>query len=222
LVHHTLDAPEQWAIAVLVGLVLLRQMVTVAENRDLARRLAASEADLRRRATHDDLTGLPNRALLLERLHGATTPGPSGIMLVDLDGFKQVNDAWGHETGDALLIEVARRLREGIRETDTAARIGGDEFVVVLSAQADVVNEVAGRLLTSLGAPYVIGEVVVQDVGASVGVAILQASRDAVASERALRDADHAMYVAKRSGGHRIETSLNVASESGGRNAAAS
>jgi diguanylate cyclase (GGDEF)-like protein len=160
--------------------------------------------------------------LLLERLHGATTPGPSGILLVDLDGFKQVNDAWGHETGDALLIEVARRLREGIRETDTAARIGGDEFVVVLSAQADVVNEVAGRLLTSLGAPYVIGEVVVQDVGASVGVAILQASRDAVAFERALRDADHAMYVAKRSGGHRIETSLNVASESGGRNAAAS
>jgi diguanylate cyclase (GGDEF)-like protein len=224
VVNHTLDVPEQCAIAVLVGLVLLRQTVTLAENRDLVRQLASREADLRHRATHDALTGLPNRTLLLERLQAIARAGPVGVLLIDLDGFKQVNDAWGHDTGDALLVEVAGRLSAGVRAADTAARIGGDEFVVVVQAGADAVNDVAVRLLESLTAPYALGPCVVRDIGASVGVATLSEGECAAADcERALRRADQAMYVAKRGGGRRLEfASGGEVSSSGPADAAAS
>jgi diguanylate cyclase (GGDEF)-like protein len=219
VVNHALDLPEQGAIAVLVGLVLLRQTVTLAENRDLVCQLASREADLRHRATHDALTGLPNRTLLMERLQALARTGPVGVLLIDLDGFKQVNDAWGHDAGDALLVEVAGRLRAGVRATDTAARIGGDEFGVVVPAEGEAVNDgtvndIAVRLLESLTAPYALGTAVIHDVGASVGVAILSKSDCGAADcERALRRADQAMYVAKRGGGRRLEVSSGGAAD---------
>ncbi|NAZ87268.1 diguanylate cyclase, partial [Kineococcus sp. T90] len=154
---------------------MLRQSVTLAENRDLVRRLRASEAELRHRVGHDALTGLPNRALLHERLARAAAAGPAGVLLVDLDGFKRVNDTLGHAAGDALLVEVARRLRAAVPEPGTVARLGGDEFAAVLpvpdaSAEA-AAREVAARVVAALRAPYEPGGVRVDHVGASVGTA---------------------------------------------------
>jgi GGDEF domain-containing protein len=107
--------------------------VTAAHDRH-ARRLA--EDELRLQALHDPLTGLPNRLLMLDRLKHALTgvarqPGSVGLLFLDLDGFKQVNDAHGHIAGDQLLVAVAERLTQTLRPTDTLARLGGDEFVVL-------------------------------------------------------------------------------------------
>lgn len=197
-----LSAPEEVAAGVLVTLVLLRQLVTLAENRDLVTRLAASEAELRHRASHDVLTGLPNRALLLERLTAAT--GPVGVLVIDLDGFKQVNDARGHDAGDQLLVEVARRLRAEVCEQDTTARLGGDEFAVVVPGPPEASHAVARRLRASLAGPYVLRDGTSAQVGASIGVAQLDdGDRGLACIEEVLRRADAAMYAVKRRGGSR-------------------
>jgi diguanylate cyclase (GGDEF)-like protein len=195
-----LGGPEEAGAGALVTLVLLRQFVTLAENRDLVARLAASEAELRHRASHDVLTGLPNRALLLERLTAAT--GPVGVLAIDLDGFKQVNDERGHDAGDQLLVEVARRLRADVADGDTTARLGGDEFAVVVPGPPEAAHAVAARLLASLDEPYTLRDGSCAHVGASIGVASLHDEDRGVACiEEVLRRADSAMYTAKRRGG---------------------
>lgn len=197
-----LSAPEEVGGGALVALVLLRQFVTLAENRDLVARLAASEAELRHRASHDVLTGLPNRALLLERLTAAR--GPVGVLVIDLDGFKRVNDERGHDAGDQLLVEVARRLRAPMADGDTTARLGGDEFAVVVPGPPDASHAVAARLRASLEAPYVLRDGSSVHVGASIGVASLHdEDRGTACIEEVLRRADDAMYTAKRRGGSR-------------------
>ena len=97
---------------------------------------------LRRQALHDGLTGLPNRTLLNDRMrqalqHSQTTDQPVALLLMDLDQFKEVNDALGHDHGDRLLIEMSRRLQRVLRDIDTIARLGGDEFAVLLTINAD-------------------------------------------------------------------------------------
>ena len=167
---------------------------------------------LLREATHDALTGLPNRALLLERLqHALVAPhsGPPAVLLLDLDRFKEVNDALGHHVGDALLQVVAERVRGAVRGDATVARLGGDEFAVLLpgaagdrddprahaAAQAAAVT-VAERVSQALSAPVQLPDVVVS-TGASTGIAVAGPGQ---AHTDLLRHADTAMYAAKAAG----------------------
>jgi diguanylate cyclase (GGDEF)-like protein len=199
------------AFTVLVGLVVLRQVVTLRENLRLTRVLAATVTDLRRQeeqlrhlAFHDPLTGLANRAMFQHQTEHAIdrrrrTPAPLGIIYLDLDGFKEVNDSCGHPVGDALLVAVAHRLRDNTRPGDTTARLGGDEFAMLLDGtHADTdADRLADRLVTVLAEPFHLDGRRVQ-VTASVGVAV-QPAGECHAGEL-LRDADIAMYTAKLSG----------------------
>lgn len=159
-----------------------------------------TEAQLTHDVLHDDLTGLPNRRLLVDRLAQAlarsSRAGTSvAVLVLDLDGFKAVNDALGHAAGDELLIGVARRLEQSLRDTDTCARMGGDEFVVVcedLSHPSDG-PLVAGRLETALAAGLAIGDRTVP-VLASVGIAVSSAGSS---PHELIAEADTAMYRAK-------------------------
>lgn len=167
-------------------------------------------------AFHDPLTGLANRALLLELLERALEkpdPASSGVTVVyiDLDGFKAVNDSYGHETGDDLLRLVADRISRCLRSEDTAARLGGDEFVILLEDAAPAVGvEVAERIITALKEPFLIADREVF-VAASAGVA--QQPKGADAAE-VLSAGDVAMYQAKQQGRNRVvvfEPAMRVA-----------
>ena len=160
---------------------------------------------LSHQAAHDPLTGLANRRAFADRLAGLIAAGQgAAILLVDLDDFKAVNDSHGHSVGDALLVQVAERLRSTLRDTDAAARLGGDEFAVLLKDCADEgsASDVARRLLDTLEAPFdVDGHMVFAH--ASIGIALTGgASTDA---DDLLRDADVAMYLAKGQGKGRLE-----------------
>jgi len=164
---------------------------------------------LAHQASHDPLTELPNRAQALSlataALHrGARSGEMTGLLFVDLDGFKAVNDGHGHAAGDAVLVEVARRLRAAVRPGDVVCRLGGDEFVVLVEAAAAErdLMELAERLVAAVSAPMLAGDVPVQ-VGASIGVAV---SRDGGTDPDVLfAEADTAAYRAKRSGRGRAE-----------------
>ncbi|RKS80210.1 diguanylate cyclase (GGDEF)-like protein [Motilibacter peucedani] len=199
LQERSLRPADQCAVAALVVLVTLRQCVTLAENRVLVARLAAREAELEHRATHDSLTGLATRSLLLRRLDEALEAGPAGVLLVDLDGFKQVNDTHGHAVGDALLVEVGRRLQAAVRETDLPARLGGDEFAVVVPGPPEATARAAAALCRELSAAYALGGLAVTGVGASVGTAHGSAA-DGATGAQLLVAADLEMYAAKRAG----------------------
>jgi diguanylate cyclase (GGDEF)-like protein/PAS domain S-box-containing protein len=158
-------------------------------------------------ANYDALTGLPNRLLLADRLEQAIIQSErqgSSLALVylDLDGFKAVNDQHGHTVGDALLITLSQRMRAMLREIDTLARIGGDEFVVVLvnlDNQQDC-EPLLERLLRSAADPVIVDGLILQ-VSASIGVTLYP--KDNVDADRLLRHADQAMYGAKQSGKNR-------------------
>ncbi len=178
---------------------LLTQVLDVTErqrNQDL----------LAHQALHDSLTGLPNRSLLLERIEHALQRRQRddrnlvALIFIDLDRFKPINDTLGHSVGDAVLVEVARRLQGLVRAGDTVARLGGDEFTILaedLESEADA-HDVAGRIFEAVAQPFqVSGREVF--VGASIGIAYAR-PRAAVGAETLLRDADTAMYEAKRTG----------------------
>jgi len=140
--------------------------------------LARSQAEAHRRAHFDALTGLPNRFLLLDRFHQAAAQAKRmrtqlALLYLDLDGFKAVNDALGHATGDELLKRVATRLLACIRASDTASRQGGDEFVILLAEVADGEGSLraAEKIRAHLAMPYVIGETSIQ-MTTSIGVAV--------------------------------------------------
>lgn len=153
-------------------------------------------------AHHDSLTGLPNRLLLDKRLaESLDAAAPAGrsvaVLCLDLDGFKSVNDLYGHAAGDELLVQVARRLEAELRENDTLARLGGDEFVIVVSTRSKSHDALADRLVRTLAQPFnVAGQPVM--VGASVGIALCPAHTQDGAE--LLRCADIAMYCAKEAG----------------------
>jgi diguanylate cyclase (GGDEF)-like protein/PAS domain S-box-containing protein len=163
-----------------------------------------AEAELREKALHDPLTGLPNRALLHDRLTSAIAVAqrqdtPVSLLMLDLDGFKAVNDMFGHHAGDMVLVEIAARLSGTLRDSDTAARLGGDEFVLMLPATPLLGAIEASRALVD----FIVAPVAVDGkpltVGASIGIAVFpNHGRDA---EVLLAAADSAMYAAKRSGG---------------------
>ena len=151
-------------------------------------------------AHHDTLTGLGNLALarqVLSRCYEVSPPTPATVVLLDLDGFKAVNDTFGHAQGDAFLVEVANRLRACVREQDEVTRIGGDEFVLVLRGAR---SGVADRVLAALRAPWLVAGTPLP-IGASLGIATTD---DAVTAEELLRNADLAMYASKASGRNRI------------------
>ncbi|RZS89793.1 diguanylate cyclase (GGDEF)-like protein [Motilibacter rhizosphaerae] len=182
----------------LVALVLLRQVVTLSENRELVARLAAREALLAHAATHDALTGLPGRGVLGERLAAALEAGGAAVLLVDLDGFKQVNDSLGHAVGDEVLVEAALRLTAAVPEPGVAGRLGGDEFAVVLPdpAQALPLVEV---LVQRLADAYATSAGPVRGVSASIGLAVRDAP-DGTTASQLMHEADLGMYAAKRAG----------------------
>jgi diguanylate cyclase (GGDEF)-like protein len=180
----------------------------VAERRRAEEKAQQLNRQLTFRALHDDLTGLPNRALLLDHLQAALArtqrSGTAvGVLFVDLDDFKSVNDCFGHVAGDGFLVQVGQRISGCLRETDTAARISGDEFVVVCEGLADPgdVPAVAQRIRSVLSADIPICG---RRIGAPVSIGIAVSAPGSTA-EDLLREADAAMYQAKGRGGRRWE-----------------
>ncbi|CAA9357040.1 MAG: diguanylate cyclase/phosphodiesterase (GGDEF & EAL domains) with PAS/PAC sensor(s) [uncultured Frankineae bacterium] len=172
----------------------------VAAHLEIALRSAQLVERLRDEATHDTLTGLPNRALFHERLDDALdrrARGQSfGVLLMDLDGFKEVNDTLGHESGDEVLVEVAARLTAALPPGVTVARLGGDEFALLVPGEDDPEGgaQTAARVHRALRSPVVVGDVELE-IRASVGVAVCPDHGDD--GSVLLRHADVAMYAAK-------------------------
>lgn len=176
-------------------------------NRELTDAVAAlreAQTTIRRLAYHDTLTGLPSRELFRERLgralaHARRREGSLAVMFLDLDGFKSVNDTWGHAAGDRLLVGVAERLSGALRATDTVARMGGDEFAILCpgmggEGEAEIV---ARKLLETFQSPIPVDGLGLS-ITASIGIALYP--MDGATPESLLLDADAAMYRAKRNG----------------------
>jgi diguanylate cyclase (GGDEF)-like protein len=185
-------------------LVVLRQVLAARDNLRLLAERAAQEERFRHEALHDALTGLANRSLLRDRAEHALIRArrqqqlPLALIFLDLDNFKTVNDSLGHATGDALLVEAARRLLACVRATDTVARLGGDEFAILIEDPVETYGcrLITERILATLSHPYIIeGRHIF--AGASLGVA---AVGDADTADDLLRNADVAMYMAKSHG----------------------
>jgi diguanylate cyclase (GGDEF)-like protein len=178
-------------------------------NAHLEETVAARTAELEGLLMRDVLTGLPNRRALMQALPEAMARAsrsgkPCAVLFLDMDGFKQVNDTRGHEEGDELLRQFGTRILNSIRETDMAARLAGDEFVVILEmlgGESDAANK-AEFLLSQLSRPFILSSGSVE-VGASIGVA-LQMPQQAPDPARLLARADQAMYEAKRKGKRRV------------------
>ncbi len=167
------------------------------------------EVELAHQALHDALTGLPNRGLLRDRLAQALTrlgrhESTLAVLFCDLDRFKVVNDSLGHGAGDTLLIDVARRLEDVLRAGDTAARFGGDEFVILCEDISGVHQAItiAERVSSVLAAPFVLGD---DEAFIHTSIGIAMASGPSARPEALLRDADSAMYRAKEKGGGAYE-----------------
>jgi diguanylate cyclase (GGDEF)-like protein/PAS domain S-box-containing protein len=177
----------------------------VANVRDVTERTEAA-ARISWQAFHDPLTGLPNRALFNDRLSQALARGRRGerlaaVLFLDLDRFKLVNDSLGHEAGDLLLVEVARRLTTTVRDQDTIARLGGDEFVVLVEGMGhDDVLGLARRIARVVAQPIELEQGVV-NTSTSIGIAFAQPDAGAATL---LRDADTALYRAKEKGRNRF------------------
>ena len=191
------------ATLMLAGLGLMRLVGSLVETRSLL----TEARDLRDRmvdqARTDALTGMPNRAAFNEAMRRALSGEGDlvGILYLDLDQFKAVNDTWGHSSGDELLVAVAARLREAVRESDVVARLGGDEFGVLVARTptSDGPAELAEKILGLFEAPFALSETSVS-IHPSIGIVVGQTGDDEV---HLLRQADIAMYDAKRQGGRR-------------------
>ena len=182
---------------------------------DITERHQAQE-QIRHRALHDDLTGLPSRAMLLEKLNAALAlaerqASSVGLLFIDLNGFKQVNDTYGHDAGDHLLRQFAQELKSALRSTDVLGRWGGDEFVVLCGGGIDqhIALDLAERIRHALSGRTMLNGVEV-DLSVSIGVAVSSAADvDGLSNSEAaidlLRNADTAMYQAKRRGRSRSE-----------------
>ncbi|TPQ23288.1 sensor domain-containing diguanylate cyclase [Streptomyces sporangiiformans] len=189
----------------------------IFSSRDVTERVRRQE-QLEHLAFHDTLTGLPHRGLFADRVAHALRKRSAGahppaVLFVDLDGFKAVNDTLGHAAGDALLVQVARRLQASMRAGDTIARLGGDEFAALLEGEAGTrptsAREVAERILSALTKPYRIGGTDAV-VSASIGVAV---ATPGITPEEILHHADQAMYEAKSAGKSRIHMHHSLSSD---------
>ncbi|WP_150911487.1 putative bifunctional diguanylate cyclase/phosphodiesterase [Marinobacter halotolerans] len=167
-----------------------------------------SETRIWRHANYDLLTRLPNRRLFMDRLsqhaaHSDRTGDPFALLFIDLDHFKTINDTLGHEAGDALLKVIAERVSACVRQTDTVARIGGDEFTVLLldTGDRELIEAIADNILGELKRPFQLGEEKVT-ISGSIGITLFPG--DAGTAQQLLSDADQAMYLAKHSGRNRV------------------
>jgi diguanylate cyclase (GGDEF)-like protein len=211
--HRAGDWFLYWSFAALVVLVIGRQLLAVLDNQALNRRLQALVAQLEHQAFHDGLTGLANRVLFHDRVRHALSRRdlaghPIGLLFIDLDDFKRVNDGLGHDAGDELLVAVAHRLQACVRPEDTVARLGGDEFAILLdrAETPEVAAAAARRVLDGLRTPFTLRGSQVP-VSASVGVALGAESE----LDDLLREADIAMYMAKAHGKSRFELAAGEA-----------
>ncbi|XKH01024.1 EAL domain-containing protein [Marinobacter nauticus] len=167
-----------------------------------------SEARTWRHANYDLLTNVPNRRLFLDRLdqhatHSKRTGAPFALLFIDLDNFKPINDRLGHDAGDALLTAVASRLSDCVRRSDTVARIGGDEFTVLLldTGNLEFIKDIARNILAELDRPFSVGDDEVK-VSSSIGITLFP--DDGHSAQRLLNNADQAMYLAKHSGRNQV------------------
>lgn len=154
------------------------------------------------KATHDDMTGLANRALFMDRLRNVVARtqrdrAPSGVLMIDMDGLKRINDSFGHRVGDAVIIEFSARLKQATRSTDTTARLGGDEFGVILTPleTPEGVHSAMQRIDAGLKAPFIFEESPYQ-LSASIGSALIPIDGDE--PHQVLEKADQRMYAVKQ------------------------
>jgi diguanylate cyclase (GGDEF)-like protein len=182
-----------------VLLVATRQVVSLREQRILTAQLYEAQHRLAHQVRHDSLTGLPNRLLFAQRLQDAMHDGDLVLIYVDIDDFKEVNDRFGHAAGDELLCAVGERLRRCVRETDTLARIGGDEFAILIAGDLEPPEVVADRIRLTLRDPFAVHGSSVR-VRASLGLVRSGVDGPAPTSDDLLRQADIAMYAGKRLG----------------------
>ena len=199
----------------LTGLFIAYRRVQIRER--------AAQSRIERLAHFDMLTGLPNRALLIDRLNQESARAkrgarPFAVLMFDLDGFKKVNDTWGHGAGDQVLRQVGTRARACVRASDTVGRLGGDEFLAILpETTLEGAQGVAEKLRAALREPYEVAKDTTANVGASVGIAVFpQHGTDAEDLQRA---ADGALYHSKREGKNRISVARTTR-ESGAKTAA--
>ncbi len=175
------------------------------------------ELALKHMANHDVLTGVPNRILLNDRLEQAILRSDRdkvclAVMFIDFDDFKKVNDTYGHKAGDILLIQATSRMQKLVRKVDTIARIGGDEFVIILGGvvNKDQIENIANEILKKLRAPFDINDKVKIKMSCSIGIDIYNPNKIKKSKEELIQNADLAMYKAKKSTKDRFELDLEA------------
>lgn len=208
-VNQYIHNPSSWVFLIL-GAVLFTLLVAYAiayyQNaiKSLLVEIAQQRDLIQHQATHDTLTGLPTLRLARDRLEMACSQATrdknkAAVLFIDLDGFKAANDTFGHEAGDHVLKVVANRLTESIRSIDTAARQGGDEFIVIIhgAESIDGIKTVADKLVKAIAEPIYFNDQLVK-IGSSIGIAVYP--DHAASAVETLKHADQAMYVVKKSG----------------------
>ncbi|WP_067496535.1 bifunctional diguanylate cyclase/phosphodiesterase [Actinoplanes sp. TFC3] len=200
--HGSISPALTWLTIAVAAIVLVRQFLGARTNAGLVRDLTRQKAQLVRQAFRDPLTELGNRKLFMDHATDALADADdtmTAVLLFDLDGFKEVNDRYGHATGDQLLRTAAERLNANVRANDTVSRLGGDEFVVLLPRLVDdqIADTVANRILRDLAQPLVIDDVVLT-IPASAGIAITRGTGAQL--DDVMREADLALYQAKADG----------------------
>src|SRR5918998_2857331 len=191
-----------WLLILLTAIILVRQFLGARTHAGLMREMSRQRAILTRQAFRDPLTELGNRKLFMDHATDALAHADdtmTAMILIDLDGFKGVNDTYGHAAGDALLRTAAERMNANVRANDTVSRLGGDEFVVLLPRLMDdqIADTVANRILRDLAQPLMVGETVLT-IPASAGIALTRGSGTDV--DDVMREADLALYQAKAEG----------------------